>query len=63
MTYVKPPVFTRRIVNPIVAKLNPGGVATLTVVGRRSGHPQHVPVLPVAVAEVEYLVCPYGDSQ
>ena len=24
MAYVKPPAFTRRVVNPIVAKLNPG---------------------------------------
>ena len=63
MTYVKPPAFTRRIVNPIVAKLNPGGVATLTVTGRRSGRPQHVPVLPVAVGDKQYLVSPYGDSQ
>lgn len=63
MTYVKPPAFTRRVVNPIVAKLNPGGVATLTVTGRRSGRPQHVPVLPVAVGDKQYLVSPYGDSQ
>ncbi len=63
MTYVKPPAFTRRVVNPIVAKLNLGGVATLTVTGRRSGRPQHVPVLPVAVGDKEYLVSPYGESQ
>ena len=63
MTYVKPPAFTRRIVNPIVAKLNPGDVATLTVPGRRSGRPQHVPVIPVAVDDTQYLVSPYGDSQ
>lgn len=63
MTYVKPPVFTRRVVNPIVAKLNPGGVATLTVPGRRSGLPRRVPVIPVVVGETQYLVSPYGDSQ
>jgi deazaflavin-dependent oxidoreductase (nitroreductase family) len=63
MTYVKPPAFTRRIVNPIVAKLNPGGVVTLTVPGRRSGRPQRIPVIPVAVGDTQYLVSPYGDSQ
>ena len=63
MTYVKPPAFTRRVVNPIVAKLNPGGVATLTVPGRRSGLPRRVPVIPVVVGDTEYLVSPYGDSQ
>ena len=63
MTYVKPPAVTRRIVNPIVSTLNPGTVATLTVVGRRSGRPQRVPVTPVVLAGEQYLVCPYGDSQ
>jgi deazaflavin-dependent oxidoreductase (nitroreductase family) len=63
MTYVKPPAFTRRIVNPIVAKVNPGGVVTLTVAGRRSGRFQRIPVIPVAVGDTQYLVSPYGDSQ
>lgn len=63
MTYVRPPAFTRRIVNPIVATLNPGDVATLTVLGRLSGRPQHVPVIPVEVDDTQYLVSPYGDSQ
>ena len=49
MAYVKPPAFTRRVVNPVVPRLNPGGVATLTVPGRRSGKPQRVPVIPVEV--------------
>ena len=61
MTYVKPPAFTRRVVNPIVAKLNPGGVATLTVPGRRSGLPRRVPVIPVVVGGTQYLVSPYGE--
>ena len=57
------PGFHPRIVNPIVSKLNPGGVATLTVPGRRSGRPHHVPVIPVAVDDTQYLVSPYGESQ
>ncbi len=63
MTYVKPPAFTRRIVNPIVSKRNPGGVATLTVPGRRSGLPRRVPVIPVMVDDTQYLVSAYGNSQ
>jgi deazaflavin-dependent oxidoreductase (nitroreductase family) len=63
MTYVKPPAFTRWIVNPIVARLNPGRVFTLTVAGRRSGRPQRIPVIPVAVGHIQYLVSPYGASQ
>ena len=62
MTYVKPPAFTRRVVNPVVAWLNPGGVATLTVPGRRSGEPRRVPVIPVEVGGSRYLVSPYGES-
>jgi deazaflavin-dependent oxidoreductase (nitroreductase family) len=62
MTYVKPPAFTRRLVNPLVSRLRTGGVATLTVVGRSSGRPRTVPVIPVEVDGVSYLVSPYGES-
>lgn len=34
MTYVKSPTFTRRVVNRIVAKLNPGGVDELSRRGK-----------------------------
>src|SRR5689334_20266506 len=46
-----------------MAKLNAGGVVTLTVAGRRSGRPQRIPVIPVALGDTQYLVSPYGDSQ
>jgi deazaflavin-dependent oxidoreductase (nitroreductase family) len=62
MTYVKPPAFTRRLVNPLVSRLRTGGVATLTVVGRSSGRPRTVPVIPVGVDGVSYLVSPFGES-
>ena len=62
MTYVKPPAFTRRLVNPLVSRLRTGGVATLTVVGRSSGAPRTVPVIPVEVDGVRYLVSPFGES-
>jgi deazaflavin-dependent oxidoreductase (nitroreductase family) len=63
MTYLKPPALTRHVVNPIVMRFHPGGVATLTVVGRRSGVSRKVPVIPVEIDGVRYLVAPYGESQ
>ena len=38
----------------------PGGVLSLTVVGRTSGAERTVPVTPVVVDGREYLVAPYG---
>jgi deazaflavin-dependent oxidoreductase (nitroreductase family) len=62
MAYLKPPGVTRRLVNPVAAKLRRGGVEELVVVGRRTGVPQHVPVIPVQVGSRRYLVAPYGVS-
>lgn len=38
----------------------PGGIAALTVAGRRSGEPRTLPVTPVVVDGRRYLVAPYG---
>lgn len=62
MVYKKPPVLTRRVVNPLVSHLHPRGVETLTVTGRRTGLAHRVPVLPVKVGTRRYLVAPYGES-
>ena len=62
MAHVKPRGFTRRVVNPLVSRLHSGGVQTLTVVGRRTGHPHAVPVIPVQIGECRYLVSPYGEA-
>ncbi len=62
MAYLKPPGFTRRVVNPVANKLRVGGVEQLTVSGRRTGLPRHVPVIPVRVGSHRYLVAPYGVS-
>jgi carboxymethylenebutenolidase len=51
------------VVNPLVARLQTGGVATLTVPGRRTGRAHTVPVIPVEVESVRYLVSPFGESQ
>ncbi|GAA2102969.1 hypothetical protein GCM10009841_19820 [Microlunatus panaciterrae] len=62
MVYRKPPVLTRRLVNPLVSRLHPRGVETLTVRGRRTGRAHRVPVLPVQIGIRRYLVAPYGES-
>jgi len=62
MAYLKPPGFTRHVVNPVVSRLRTGGVEELTVTGRRSGLPRRVPVIPVEVGTHRYLVAPYGES-
>jgi deazaflavin-dependent oxidoreductase (nitroreductase family) len=62
MAYLKPPAFTRHLANPLAMRLNARGVATLTVVGRRTGDLRKVPVIPVEVSRSRYLVSPYGES-
>ncbi|HET9650237.1 MAG TPA: nitroreductase/quinone reductase family protein, partial [Microlunatus sp.] len=63
MSYLKPPALTRHVINPVVSRLRTGGVATLTIVGRNSGRPRTVPVIPVEVDGIRYLVSPFGESE
>jgi len=63
VAYVKPPALTRRLANPLAMRLNGRGGATLTVVGRQTGKPRKVPVIPVEVSGNRYLVSPYGESE
>lgn len=62
MAYLKPPAFTRHLANPLAMRLGARGVATLTVVGRSTGEPRKVPVIPVEIGGGRYLVSPYGES-
>lgn len=62
MAYLKPPAFTRHLANPLAMRLGARGVATLTVVGRSTGEPRKVPVIPVEIDGGRYLVSPYGES-
>lgn len=41
--------------------LGVGPSQTLTTTGRKSGSPRSVPVTPILVDGVEYLVAPYGE--
>jgi len=63
MAYLQPPAFTRHVVNPLTMRFSTGGVATLTVPGRRTGLPRKVPVIPVELAGSRYLVSPCGESE
>ena len=63
MAYLKPPALTRHLANPLAMRLQGRGVATLTVVGRRTGVLRKVPVIPVEVDGSRYLVSPYGESE
>lgn len=62
MAYLKPAALTRHVANPLAMRLGARGVATLTVVGRRTGDPRKVPVIPVEVDGNRYVVSPYGQS-
>ena len=44
----------------LVTKFGVGPTSTLVTTGRRSGEERRVPVTPIFVDEVEYLVSPYG---
>ena len=44
-----------------MARRGIGKVQVLTTTGRKSGEPKSVPVSPIEVDGVEYLVCPYGE--
>jgi hypothetical protein len=62
MAYLKPPVFVRKVFNPLAMRFGTGGAVTLAVPGRKSGNIQRVPVIPVEVDGVRYLVTPRGET-
>lgn len=66
--YLAPDRFSRRIMNPIVAGLARAGLGLrgaheLRVRGRRSGEWRTVPVNPLAIDDVTYLVAPRGNTE
>jgi deazaflavin-dependent oxidoreductase (nitroreductase family) len=62
MAYLKPPLFVRRVFNPLAMRFGLGGAATLVVPGRRTGEPLKVPVIPVEHGGARYLVSTRGES-
>jgi F420H(2)-dependent quinone reductase len=63
MAYLKPPWFTRKVFNRIAMATGRGPFETLTVVKRVSKQPQKIPVTPIEVEGVKYLVSAYGETQ
>lgn len=63
MAYLKPPWFTRKVFNRIAMSTGRGPFETLTVVKRVSRQPQKIPLTPVEVDGVKYLVSAYGETQ
>ena len=63
MAYLKPPVVTRKLFNPLAMRLGIGGSATLSVKRRTSGATQQIPVIPVEHAGARYIVSTRGESQ
>jgi deazaflavin-dependent oxidoreductase (nitroreductase family) len=66
--YVQPNGFTRRVFNPMVARLTRLGISVwgsrvLEVRGRRSGEWRSVPVNVLTVGDVRYLVAPRGTTE
>lgn len=62
MAYLRPPLFVRRVFNPLAMRFGIGGSRALTVPGRRTGKLQRVPVIPVECAGARYLVSPRGET-
>ena len=66
--YLAPGWFTRRVANPLMAGLTRAGLSmrgsrVLHVQGRRSGDWHTVPVNPLTLDGVQYLVAPRGETQ
>jgi hypothetical protein len=62
MAYLKPPLFTKRVFNPLAMRLGIGGSAELVVQRRKSGDEQRIPVIPVDVEGARYIVSTRGES-
>jgi hypothetical protein len=62
MAYLKPPLFTKKVFNPLAMRLGVGGSAELVVRRRKSGDEQRIPVIPVDVGGMRYLVSTRGES-
>src|SRR3954452_21718769 len=62
MAYLKPPLFAKRVFNPLAMRFGISGTETLVVPRRRSGEPQRIPVIPVDYQGARYIVSTRGES-
>jgi hypothetical protein len=63
MAYLKPPWFNRTVLNRVLMAVGRGPFQTLIVTKRISKQPQKIPVTPIKVDGVEYLVSAYGETE
>jgi F420H(2)-dependent quinone reductase len=63
VAYLKPSWFNRTIFNRIATTFRFGPFETLVVAKRTSKQPQKIPVTPIEVDGVKYLVSAYGETQ
>jgi len=63
MAYLKPSWFNRTIFNKIATTFSFGPFETMIVTKRVSKQPQKIPVTPIDVDGVKYLVAAYGETQ
>jgi hypothetical protein len=63
MAYLKPPWFNRTIFNRIAMAIGRGPFETLSVEKRGSKQVQKIPVTPIEIDGVKYLVSAYGETQ
>lgn len=61
--YMKPSWFFARIFNPAVLATGALKSQPLTVINRRSTSPQTIPMTPVDVGGVKYLVSVRGETE
>ena len=62
MAYERPPLFERRVFNPLAMRFGIAGARALVVPGRRTGQPQKIPVIPVEHDGARYLVSTRGEA-
>ena len=62
MAYLKPPLFVRRVFNPIAMRFGMGGSKVLGIRRRKSGQMQTLPVIPVDYEGGRYVVSTRGES-
>jgi hypothetical protein len=63
MAYLKPPLFVKRVFNPLAMRFGIGGSTELVVRRRTSGEPQRIPVIPVDHDGDRYIVSTRGESE
>jgi hypothetical protein len=63
MAYLRPAWFQRKVFNPIATRFGISGSVGLAVPGRKSGKMHEIPVIPVEVDGVTYIVSPRGEAE